>query len=70
MESRFAEGDLSEKRLSWSQKLTHGMKMCCVALTRAWRPTVGLHPSTPSEAASGALGVDLFYSFYLLQLSL
>lgn len=67
VEKRFAEGNLTYKRLSWSQELTYGMKMCCVALARAWRAAVGGLPSTP-EAASGAAGVVLFCSFYFLQL--
>lgn len=71
-ECRFAEGDLTDKTLKRSQKLTHVVKanhmLCCTGRSTDGRLWEGILPLSASQAASGVLYIVVFYSFYLFQL--
>lgn len=69
-ESRFAEGDFTDKTLKRSQKLTHVVKanrmLCCTGRSTDGRLWEGILPLSASEAASGVLYIVVFYIFVLV----
>lgn len=59
VESRFAEGDLTDKKLNRSQKFTHVVKanhtLCCIGWSTDSRLWERILPLSTSEGASGVL---------------